>query len=137
MATNDAPACSITATPEARDALRQLKEQHGDIILHVAGANSGLRRPVCLPAGELRIGQRDDLLGVIEGVPVYQMQSRPSGECHSDELVIDMVEGFPVGFSLSTGTRRRFTIYRKHGAQSCVQAFSQDSNVIGVQHDDY
>lgn len=107
------PTCSITATPEARDALRQLKEKHGDIILHVAGANSGLRRPVCLPAGELRIGQRDDLLGVVDDVPVYQMQSRPSGECRSDELIIDMVDGMPVGFSLDTGNRRRFTIVRK------------------------
>lgn len=119
------PAYSISATPEARDALRKLKAEHGKIILHVAGANSGLRRPVCLPAGELRIGPRDDLLGMIEDVPIYQMQSRESGECYSGELIVDMVDGMPVGFSLDTGNRRRFTIYRKtdsqlHGAnQAC------------------
>jgi uncharacterized protein len=118
-----AQSCTITATDEARNALRQLKAEHGEIILHVAGANSGLRRPVCLPAGELRIGQRDELLGVVEGVAVYQMQSRPSGECHSDELVIDMVDGFPVGFSLPTGNRRRFTIVRKSDFRGCGSAF--------------
>ena len=112
------PLYSITATPEARDALRKLKEEYGDVILHVAGANSGLRRPVCLPAGELRIGQRDDLIGTIEGVPIYQMHSRPSGECNSGELIIDMVDGMPVGFSLDTGNRRRFTIYRKTNPQT-------------------
>jgi uncharacterized protein (DUF779 family) len=136
MATNNVQGCAITATPEAHDALRQLKEQHGDIILHVAGANSGLRRPVCLPAGELRIGQRDDLLGVIDGVPVYQMQSRPDGECRSEDLVIDMVDGFPVGFSLATGNRRRFTIVRKSGTPHCTFAPQLKPNVIGANHVD-
>lgn len=112
------PACTITATPEARDALRKLRSQYGDIILHVAGANSGLRRPVCLPAGELRIGPRDELIGTVEGVPVYQMRSRPSGECNSGELTIDMVDGMPVGFSIDAGNRRRFTIYRKADSQT-------------------
>lgn len=112
------PSYSLTATPEARAALRQLKEEHGDIILHVAGANSGLRRPVCLPAGELRIGPRDDLLGIVDGVPVYQMQSCPNGECCSDELIIDMADGLPVGFSLDAGNRRRFTILRNTNSET-------------------
>lgn len=107
------PTYPITATPEARHVLRQMKEQHGNIILHVAGANSGLRRPICLAAGELRLGQRDSLLGVVEGVPVYQMQSKPDGDCRSGAFVLDMVDGLPVGFSLDTGNRRRFTIYQK------------------------
>jgi uncharacterized protein len=107
------PAIAITATPEARDVLRHMSEQHGAIILHVAGPNSGLRMPLCLPAGELRLGARDRLLGVVEGVAIYQMQSRPDGECHCGDYVVDMVDGLPIGFSLDPGNRRRFTIYQK------------------------
>ncbi|MEQ1671040.1 MAG: DUF779 domain-containing protein [Hyphomicrobium sp.] len=105
--------CAITATPEARDALRRMVEQHGDIILHLAGANSGSHKPVCLPAGELRLGARDHLIGKVEGVAVYQMESRPGDECACGDYILDMADGLPVGFSLDAGNRRRFTLLRR------------------------
>ncbi|NOT72887.1 MAG: DUF779 domain-containing protein [Hyphomicrobium sp.] len=105
--------CAITATPEARDALRRMVEQHGDIILHLAGANSGSHKPVCLPAGELRLGARDHLIGEVEGVAVYQMESRPGDECACGDYILDMADGLPVGFSLDAGNRRRFTLLRR------------------------
>ncbi len=111
---SDALSCAISATPEARAALRRLAEQNGDIMLHLAGANSGSHKPLCLPAGELRLGARDHLIGIVEGVPIYQMESRPDGECSCGDYILDMVDGWPVGFSLDAGNRRRFTLLRRH-----------------------
>lgn len=133
----DELAVAITATPEARAVLRRMTEQHGPIMLHVAGANSGLRKPVCLPAGELRIGARDMLLGVVEGVPVYQMQSRPDGECRCGDYVIDMLDGMPIGFSIDAGNNRRFTIYQKPNAATCNTVVSQEPHQIGAQDDSH
>ena len=131
------PEIAITATPEAREMLRRMTELHGPIILHVAGANSGMRKPVCLPAGELRIGARDQLLGSVEGVAVYQMLSRPDGECRCGDYVIDMVDGMPVGFSLDAGNNRRFTIYRTPETPADTRRAVQDSKVTGVRYDNY
>ena len=132
---SDFPMCPITATPEACAMLRRMTELHGPVILHLAGANSGLRRPVCLPAGELRIGARDQLLGHVEGVAVYQMLSRPGGEQHGCDYLIDMVDGMPVGFSLDAGNNRRFTIYRSPVTPADTPQATHDRHVTGERYD--
>lgn len=123
---SSSPKCAITATPEARDALRRMVEQHGDIILHLAGAKSGSHKPLCLPAGELRLGARDHLIGIVEGVAVYQMESRPDGECACGDYILDMVDGWPVGFSLDAGNRRRFTLLRPKATQDQAATVPQN-----------
>lgn len=107
MAPDYAP-CPITATPAAREALDALRTQHGAIILHVTGGCCDARTPLCLPAGELHLGARDILLGTVEGVPVYEMQSAPEICYCCGCYVLDMVPGVPVGFSLDPGNGRRF-----------------------------
>jgi uncharacterized protein len=133
---NDA-AMGITATPEACEALRRMTDLHGPIMLHVAGANSGMHKPVCLPVGELRIGARDQLLGHVEGVAIYQMMSRPNGDCHRGDYVIDMVDGMPVGFSLDAGNNRRFTILRMPDTPAETRQSSYDPHVTGERYDTY
>ena len=110
MTMADTPTCLISATPAASSALTQLRSLHGDIILHVTGGCCDARTPLCLCADELRIGQRDILLGTVEGVPVYEMQSTPEICYCSGTYLLEMVPGVPVGFSLDPGEGMRFAI---------------------------
>ena len=123
------PACPISATSPAKAALMRLREQHGAIVLHVTGGCCDARTPLCLPAQELRIGARDILLGIVEGVKVYEMQSTPEACYCCGTYVLDMVQGVPVGFSLDPGDGQRFTI-REQPTQS-AQADSTPESALG------
>jgi uncharacterized protein (DUF779 family) len=61
---------------------------------------------VCLRDGELFLGPRDVLLGVVDGICVYQMPSRPAGLEPDRRYVLDLRNAMPVGFSLSPVTVR-------------------------------
>lgn len=109
MATST-PTCPISVTPDAKAALGRLRVAHGDIILHVTGGCCDARTPLCLPAGELRLGGRDILLGMADDVPVYEMQSTLEVCYCCAAYVLDVAPGVPVGFSLDPGAGLRFTI---------------------------
>lgn len=107
---SECPTCPICATPAAKLALERLRDRHGDIILHVTGGCCDARTPLCLRAGDLRLGSRDILLGTVDGVPVYEMQSTPEICYCCGEYVLEVVPGVPVGFSLDPGNGMRFAI---------------------------
>ena len=102
--------CPIAATAMAKATLDRLRNRYGPIILHVTGGCCDARTPLCLPAGELRLGARDILLGNVEGVPVYEMQSTPDVCYCCGCYLLDMAPGVPVGFSLDVGDGLRFSI---------------------------
>ena len=62
---------------------------------------------MCYPQGELRIGQRDVLLGEIEGCPFYIGGDQWERWQHT-RLIIDVVPGRGGGFSLEAPTGKRF-----------------------------
>lgn len=88
----------IIASEAARATLAAMKARHGAIILHVTGGWS--KAALVLPAGELRIGPRDILLGEVDGVAIYEMQITPDGLGTGGDYTLDVVAGVPVGFSL-------------------------------------
>jgi uncharacterized protein (DUF779 family) len=98
----------ITATPAAREALERLRRQHGDIILHITGGWS--KAPLCLQAGDLRLGARDILIGSVDGIPVYEMQITPEVGERSYGYVLELVGEAPMGFSLDPGQGLRFAM---------------------------
>lgn len=133
--TCDVPTRPISATPRAKAVLERLRDQHGDIILHVTGGCCDARTPLCLRAGELRLGARDILLGIVEDVPVYEMQSTPE-ICYCTGIYeLDLTPGLPVGFSLDAGDGMRFTIREKACvADDCLPG-ALITDAIGVSHD--
>jgi uncharacterized protein len=61
----------VCVTDTAAALVRQLRQQHGDLILHLSGGCCEGSAPMCLRRSGFRIGARDVLLGVVEGCPFY------------------------------------------------------------------
>lgn len=97
----------VTATPAALAALARLREQRGALILYQSGGCCDGSLPVCLEQGDLRIGDGDVLLGSVGGCPVY-IDDRQYAVWRHTQLIIDVGEGEPEGFSLPTGDGRHF-----------------------------
>lgn len=133
--TCDVLTCPISATPRAKAALDRLREQYGDIILHVTGGCCDARTPLCLRAGELRLGARDIFLGIVEDVPVYEMQSTPEICYCSGIYELDLTAGLPVGFSLDAGDGMRFTIREKACVANDCPPDVLSNIATGVSHD--
>lgn len=62
---------------------------------------------MCYPRGEFRIGQRDVLLGELEGTPFY-IGGRQYEAWRHTQLLIDVVPGRGAGFSLEAPLGLRF-----------------------------
>jgi uncharacterized protein len=106
---------TITATPEAREAIVRLVAEHGPIMFHTSGGRMGGRSvPICIPADALRLGARDHLLGEVEGVQIYEMEDREgSTRCGSSVYVLDVARGPAIGFSFAAAPGMRFTLNPK------------------------
>lgn len=73
---------------------------------------------MCLKENELGLGARDILLGIMEGVRVYEMQSTPEVCCCDGEYLLAVVRGVPVGFSISPEDGMRFRL--REQVASCL-----------------
>jgi uncharacterized protein len=102
----------ISATPEACAALLRAIEEHGPLMFHTSGGRVGGRQyPICLPLNALRLGERDHLLGEVEGVPIYEMEDREAGvSCRAQSYVLDIAPGPAIGFSIAAAPGKRFTL---------------------------
>jgi uncharacterized protein (DUF779 family) len=97
----------VAITPEAAVVLRQLAAQHGPLLFHQSGGCCDGSSPMCYPAGEFKLGQRDVHLGDVEGVPVYIGGQQFEAWSHT-QLLIDVVPGRGGGFSLEAPLGVRF-----------------------------
>lgn len=97
----------VSCTPEASELIRELREQHGPLMFHQSGGCCDGSSPMCYPLGELVVGQRDVLLGEIEGCPFYIGGDQWETWKHT-RLIIDVVPGRGGGFSLESPTGKRF-----------------------------
>jgi len=97
----------VSVTPEAAALVAKLREQHGDLLFHQSGGCCDGSSPMCYPAGEFRIGERDVYLGTIAGAPFY-MGSRQFEYWQHTHLTIDVVPGRGAGFSVEAPEGVRF-----------------------------
>ncbi|WP_235916701.1 DUF779 domain-containing protein [Antrihabitans cavernicola] len=114
----------LVATAEAMDLLRRLRGNHGGLMMHQSGGCCDGSSPMCYPAGEFIVGDRDVLLGVLDqrldvgvvpdstpdgddAVPVWISGSQFEAWKHT-QLVLDVVPGRGGGFSLETPEGKRF-----------------------------
>jgi len=99
----------VSATPEARRLLAEIIADHGPVLFHQSGGCCDGSSPMCYPHGDFIVGDRDVLLGMIDGTPVYIGASQYEAWKHTD-LIIDVVPGRGGMFSLDNGRERRFLV---------------------------
>ncbi|MFF0815730.1 DUF779 domain-containing protein [Rhodococcus sp. NPDC003318] len=114
----------IVATVVAADLLRRLVAVHGAVMMHQSGGCCDGSAPMCYPAGEFIVGDRDVLVGLLDlrlavgqspadlpagpdAVPVWISGPQFDLWKHT-QLVIDAVPGRGSGFSLETPEGVRF-----------------------------
>ena len=97
----------VSATPEALALLAEIVADHGPVLFHQSGGCCDGSSPMCYPAGEFLIGDRDVRMGEIGGMPFYISESQFEAWKHTD-LLIDVVKGRGGMFSLDNGREKRF-----------------------------
>ena len=97
----------VAITEAARSVVEALRAEHGALLFHQSGGCCDGSSPMCYPAREFRIGQRDVLLGVIAGCPFYIGAAQFEYWEHT-HLTIDVVPGRGGGFSLEAPRGVRF-----------------------------
>jgi uncharacterized protein (DUF779 family) len=105
----------ILATDAAAAVIAGLKERHGEVSLHMSGSYGV--SVVCLPAGELRFGGQDILMGYAAGVPLFMM-SEQLPYWQDTTMVLDVSQGLASGFSLESGCGVHFTISKRRSQSS-------------------
>ena len=107
MPATQAPPPRVLITPAAAELLGSLRSRHGPVMFHQSGGCCDGSAPMCYPDGEFIVGDRDILLGVLDGAPVWISGSQFQTWRHT-QLVIDVVPGRGGGFSLEAPDGLRF-----------------------------
>ncbi|MGB3811900.1 MAG: DUF779 domain-containing protein [Shinella sp.] len=97
----------VVATDAALVLIREIQVDHPDILFHQSGGCCDGSSPMCYPAHDYIVGDRDVKLGEIGGVPVYISESQ-FGVWKHTQLIIDVVPGRGGMFSLENGREKRF-----------------------------
>ncbi|OJY17864.1 MAG: hypothetical protein BGO98_09230 [Myxococcales bacterium 68-20] len=102
-------ATRVSSTEQADALIHELRAEHGDLVFHQSGGCCDGSAPMCFPRGELRIGERDVLLGEVAGVPFYMGGAQFELWKHT-HLTVDVVPGRGSGFSLEVPRGVRFLV---------------------------
>jgi len=99
----------VLCTEAAARLVEQLRGRYGPVLFHQSGGCCDGSAPMCYPAGEFVIGDRDVCLGEIASAPFYISESQFEYWQHT-QLTIDVVPGHGGMFSLDNGTGLRFLV---------------------------
>jgi uncharacterized protein len=99
----------VLCTEAAARLVEQLRSRYGPVLFHQSGGCCDGSAPMCYPAGEFIIGDRDVCLGEIAAAPFYISESQFEYWRHT-QLTIDVVPGGGGMFSLDNGTGLRFLV---------------------------
>ncbi len=134
-------------TRAAADLLGRLQNRHGDLMFHQSGGCCDGSSPMCYPAGEYIVGDRDILLAVLDvggadarskgifGVPVWISGSQFETWKHT-QLVIDVVPGRGGGFSLESPEGMRFLSRGRAFTDTENDALAQHPPITGARYAD-
>jgi len=99
----------VTVTDAAKDLIKQLKAQHGNLIfVHSEGCCEGTS-PMCMPADDFYVGSQYDQVGEVVGIPYYMHHSNIDYWLHL-QLIIDVCDGIGNSFSLESTKDKTFIL---------------------------
>jgi uncharacterized protein (DUF779 family) len=99
----------ISATPEAIKIIRQLRQEHGELMFHQSGGCCDGSQPMCFEKGEFKVGGNDVYLGDIDGCGFFMSSDQFEYWKHT-RLTIDITPGRGSSFSLEIPLGLRFII---------------------------
>jgi uncharacterized protein len=107
----DGPAAvpGVVATPAACAAIEGLVHERGPIMFFQSGGCCDGSLPICFTEGEFVVSDHDVLLGYVDGYPFY-IDHRQHEVWKHTQLILDVGEGDPEGFSLPAGDNKHFVI---------------------------
>jgi uncharacterized protein (DUF779 family) len=97
----------VLCTEATAQLLDELRRDHGELLFHQSGGCCDGSAPMCYPAREFRIGQRDVYLGDVAGCAFYIGAAQFEYWAHT-QLTIDVVPGRGSGFSVEAPRGVRF-----------------------------
>jgi uncharacterized protein (DUF779 family) len=111
----------VLATDAALAFIKEIQQDHPDVLFHQSGGCCDGSSPMCYPADDYIVGDHDIKLGEIGGVPVYISASQFEVWKHT-QLIIDVVPGRGGMFSLDNGRERRFLTRSRlfAGGEACA-----------------
>ncbi len=111
----------VVATDAALALIREIQAEYPQILFHQSGGCCDGSSPMCYPADDYIVGDRDVKLGEIGGVPVYISESQFEVWKHT-QLIIDVVPGRGGMFSLDNGREKRFLTRSRlfGGGEACA-----------------
>ncbi len=119
-------------TDAAAELLDRLRDRHGPVMFHQSGGCCDGSSPMCYPEGEFIVGDRDVLLGLVAGAPVWI--SGPQFEVWKHtQVTIDVVPGRGGGFSLEAPEGVRFLIRGRVFTDDENEALSSAPPPTGAQ----
>ncbi|HPZ94238.1 MAG TPA: DUF779 domain-containing protein [Mycobacterium sp.] len=128
------PPPRVLITDAAADLLRRLQNRHGPVMFHQSGGCCDGSSPMCFPEGEFIVGDRDVLLGVLNGAPVWI--SGPQFEVWKHtQVTIDVVPGRGGGFSLEAPEGVRFLIRGRVFTAEEMELLATSPPVTGADRD--
>ena len=98
---------AVVATPAALEATARLVAERGPVMFFQSGGCCDGSLPMCFGDGEFIVGDHDVLLGHVGGAPFY-IDHRQYAVWKHTQLILDVGEGEPEGFSLAAGEGKHF-----------------------------
>ncbi|MCV7345209.1 DUF779 domain-containing protein [Mycolicibacterium rhodesiae] len=126
------PRALITAA--AAELLHRLQQRHGPLMFHQSGGCCDGSSPMCYPDGDFIVGDRDVLLGVLEGTPVWISGPQFETWKHT-QLIIDVVPGRGGGFSLEAPEGMRFLSRGRAFSDAENRLLASDSPLSGADYE--
>ena len=129
----DDPPPRVLITAAAAELLGTLQNRHGTLMFHQSGGCCDGSSPMCYPDGEFTVGDRDVLLGVVQGAPVWISGSQFQTWKHT-QLTIDVVAGRGGGFSLEAPEGLRFLSRGRAFTDAEIEALASDPALTGADY---
>ena len=104
------------------------------MMFHQSGGCCDGSSPMCYPDGEFIVGDRDVLLGVLAGAPVWISGPQYETWKHT-QLVIDVVPGRGGGFSLEAPEGVRFLSRGRAFSAAELELLAEDPPLTGTDYE--